>query len=223
MKAHPTQPQTQTLVVLANSCKNNGRCLAGKRLTNGRFGGWVRPVSAHPTGALTLADQALTDGTTPALLDVVTVPVRGPAPMGFQSENHLIHAQYAWSRVGRLDATRLPALVDPVATLWINGHSTAAGCNDRVPAERLAELDHSLILIGPLTVWLHVAWEKLRARFVHQAVTYDLVVTDPNLKAAYAGHPNGVVAQRPDSFVCASLAPPWNGYAYKLAASILSP
>lgn len=223
MKAHPTPPETQTLVVLANSCKNNGRCLAGKRLANDRFGPWIRPVSAHPTGTLTLEDQALTDGTTPALLDVVTVPVRCPAPMGFQSENHLIHSQYYWSRVGRLDAARLPELVDPVATLWINGHSTVAGCNDRVPEDRLAALDHSLLLIGPLNVWLHVAGEKLRARFVHQAVTYDLVVTDPALKAAYAGHPTGVVEPRPDSFVCVSLAPPWNGYAYKLAAAILTP
>ncbi|MTW23128.1 dual OB domain-containing protein [Allochromatium palmeri] len=223
MKAHPTQPQTKTLVVLANSCKNNGRCLAGKALANDRFGAWIRPVSAHPTGALTLEHQAFNDSTTPALLDVVTVPVRRPAPLGFQSENHLIHSQYYWSRVGRLDAARLPELVDPVAPLWINGHSTVAGCNDRVPEDRLAELDHSLILIGPVTVWLHVAWEKLRARFVHQAVTYDLVVTDPDLKAAYAGRPDGVLEQQPNSFVCVSLAPPWNGYAYKLAAAILTP
>lgn len=223
MKAHPTQPHTKTLVVLANSCKNNGRCLAGKRLANDGFGAWIRPVSAHPTGALTLEHQAFTDGSTPALLDVVTVPVRRPDPRGFQSENHLIHSQYYWSRVGRLDAARLPELVDPVEALWINGYSTVDGRNDRVPEDRLAELDHSLLLIGPVTVWLHVAWEKLRARFVHQTVTYDLVVTDPDLKAAYAGRPDGVVAQRPDSFVCVSLAPPWNGYAYKLAAAILTP
>ncbi|MBK1645218.1 hypothetical protein CKO25_11310 [Thiocapsa imhoffii] len=204
MKANPTQ--AQTLVILANSCKHNGRCLAGKRLTNGHVGGWVRPVSAQPTGALTLTDQTLTDGTTPALLDLVKVPLRHPAPCDFQSENHLIHPQRDWTRVGRLNAAGLSHLVDPDATLWINGFSSFRGCNDRVPQNRLADLDHSLILIGPVSVALHVASGQLRARFIHQDVTYDLAVTDPDLKAACAGRPDGVAASHPDSFVCVSLA-----------------
>ncbi|NEV63524.1 dual OB domain-containing protein [Thiorhodococcus minor] len=213
---------TKTLVVLANSCKHNARCLAGKELTLHGLGDWVRPVSALPTGELLPLERRLVGGGEPALLDVVEVPLQGPSPAGFQTENHRVAPAGGWVKRGWLDPQWLHAAVDDCPTLWVNGYSSSAGCNDRLPEPLLAELQTSLALIGPIEVELRVLGEKVRARFVYQAVTYDLCVTDPRIKATYAARAEGCYGLGA-AFVCLSLAPAWHGYAYKLAAAIMTP
>ena len=211
---------TKTLGVLANSCKHNGRCVAGKELSANQLGAWVRPTSNHPNGELHAFDQRLVGGGQLALLDVVDVPLSLPAPNGFQSENHQLAPGTSWVKRGRLDWAALGQAVDLCETLWLNGYSSGGGGNDRVPAERVAELDSSLLLIGPLCVDLHVLGNRVRARFVHRGTVYNLSVTDPLIKAFYAQLADGWY-RLDEVFLCVSLAPVWNGYAYKLAAAII--
>ena len=213
---------SKTLVLLANSCKNGGRCFAGKEVVDGRVGAWVRPTGAGFGGAIQPFEQRLADGTLPGVLDVVEVALHRPDPTGFQSENHRIASGLPWSYRGRLSRAALHRLVDPCATLWLNGFSSAGGCNDRIPEDQLERLDTSLCFIGPVAVTLSVGAGKVRASFHHRQVRHDLCVTDPTIKAAYAAcaddwYPLG------EAFICASLAPVWNGYAYKLAAAIMTP
>ena len=40
--------------------------------------------------------------------------------------------KFYWEKAGRLSASDLPVLTDPIALLWIDGHSTYNGLNDRV-------------------------------------------------------------------------------------------
>ncbi len=213
---------SKTLVVLANSCKHNGRCVAGKEVTHRRFGAWIRPTSNRPTGELSAFDQRLVSGGQPAVLDVVDVPLSRPAPAGFQAENVLIAPGAGWVRRGRLSWASLRQAVDACDTLWLNGYSSVAGCNDRVPGARLDALDSSLRLIGPLCVDLHVTAGKVRARFDYRRTVYNLSVTDPWIKAAYGPRMDGWF-RLDQAFVCVSLAPVWHGYAYKLAAAIIPP
>jgi hypothetical protein len=213
---------TKTLVVLANSCKNTGRCLAGKEVKGGRFGAWVRPTSARPGGELTFFEQRLAGGAQPSLLDVVDVPLAGPAPAGFQAENHRTAPSVGWQKHGQLDARLLRGAVDDCPALWINGYSSGGGVNDRVPEHRLGELTTSLYLIGPLSVDLRAMGAKVRARFVYRHVVHNLSVTDPRIKEAYAALPHGWY-RRDQVFLSVSLAPPFYGYAYKLAAAIIMP
>jgi hypothetical protein len=213
---------SKTLVVLANSCKHNGRCVAGKEIARSRFGGWIRPTSSQPSGELLASDQRLSGGGSLALLDVVEVPLAQPAPTGFQAENHRLVPGAAWVKRGRLSWTALGQAVDRCENLWLDGYSSGGGRHDRVPAERVAELETSLLLIGPLRVDLLVIGTRVRARFSHQGRVYNLAVTDPWIKAHYARLADG--CYRLDAvFLCLSLAPVWNGYAYKLAAAILLP
>jgi hypothetical protein len=60
----------------------------------------------------------------------------------------------------------------------------------------------------------------VRARFVHAGRVYNLSVTDPWVKGAYARRPHGWYGFG-ETFLCLSLAPVFNGFAYKLAAAIL--
>jgi len=122
---------------------------------------------------------------------------------------------------GRLDDAALSRAVDAGA-LWLDGYSSGGGMNDRVPEQRLAEVDTSLRLVGPLWLELQVLGARVRARFVHRGTIYNLSVTDPWVKTAYAHRPDGWYGFD-QAFLCLSLAPVWNGYAYKLAAAIIPP
>lgn len=213
---------SKTLVVLANSCKHNGRCVAGKEVAHSRFGDWIRPTSNRPSGELNAFEQYLVGGDRLAVLDIVEVPLSRPDPAGFQGENHLIAADAHWVKRGRMRWTSLGQAVDDRAALWFNGYSSGGGSNDRVPEGRIDELDSSLLLIGPLSVDLHVIGTRVRARFIYHGAVYNLSVTDPWVKAAYAPLPDGWY-RLDQVFLCVSLAPVWHGYAYKLAAAIIPP
>ncbi|WP_295542558.1 hypothetical protein [uncultured Thiohalocapsa sp.] len=208
-----------TLVVLANSCKHNGRCVAGKAITNRRFGRWIRPTSAHRSGALYADDLPVLGGPL-APLDVVEVPLSHQAPAGFQAENYRIAPGKLWVKRGRLSTAALNRAVDPAGALWLDGYSSGGGDNDRVPEQRLGEADGSLRLIGPLPLHLQVVGGRVRARFEHAGRIYNLSVTDPWVKAAYTGRLDGWYGFG-EAFLCLSLAPVFNGFAYKLAAAII--
>ncbi len=78
------------IVCLANSRKYSERCVAGLEVEGTQLSNWVRPVSRLPMGELGLSERKLTDGSDPALLDILEVPLLGLRPLGCQTENHLI-------------------------------------------------------------------------------------------------------------------------------------
>lgn len=140
------------MVCLANSRKPNGRCVAGIELG----GHWIRPVSAREHGAVSEYEREYADGSDPRVLDVVDVPLLQPRPWHYQQENWLLDPQRRWVRVGRSVWGDLAEVALEPGPLWVNGDSTYAGHNDRVPFSAALEQNWSLALVHVPSVQLNV-------------------------------------------------------------------
>ena len=86
---------TKTIVVLANSIKKGGRCLAGKELLSSSgdqydVGGWIRPVTTKDGGAVSENSMSLALGHQPEPLEIIELPFEGPEPLSHQPENWLL-------------------------------------------------------------------------------------------------------------------------------------
>lgn len=84
------------ILCLVNSLKHGDRCIAGIDLTTGE---WVRPVSDLEDGRIT-ASMRLIDGTEPALLDILEIPLSEASSTAQNCENRSL-LPGAWKRVGQ--------------------------------------------------------------------------------------------------------------------------
>jgi len=221
-----------TVVCLANSRKPpSGRCIAGKQRAGSGYGKWVRPVSVRPTHEISEEERRFEDGTTPQLLDVITIPLIAPTPVGHQTENVLIDARYYWAKVGSATWGDLGAMLDRPPTLWTNGNSTYHGSNDRVGATAAASLKTSLLLIRPDDLRIRVSAEsqyegpprrRVRAMFHYNGVYYSLILTDPVTEQTLLARPDADHTV-PEAYLTISLSEPHSdGDCYKLAAALMA-
>jgi len=217
-------------VCLANSRKTGGRCVAGKEISeSGHPGNWIRPVSAREHEEIRESEQRLGDGAKPRVLDVIDVPVIRARPKGYQQENWLLDPKRRWAKVGRIAWGNLPRWADQSETLWINGHNSGSGLNDRVPEDLAYSLDSSLSLIKieRLEVLISRNLEnnayRLRGRFSYRGNVYSLRITDPVSEQAATELGSGSFVVDDDRFLTVSLGEPFEGFAYKLIAAIIRP
>lgn len=224
---------SKTIVVLANSKKPSGRCIAGraviKRKGQLQFGGWIRPVSSM--GGIRLTDSKFEEGGQPQLLDIVRVPITKHDPKKEQPENYLIDPQYYWEKKGRLSPTKLVELVEEPDTLWLRD----ALHSDYVTAESIVEKppDQSLYFIRSEILILNLYWwsgrKQTKAMFHYRGINYNLKVTDPAvLRFAERQFPEQGASDKrltlPNSdnyYLCISLAGEWKNKHYKLVAGII--
>jgi len=224
--------EVRRIVCLANSRKIAGRCIAGREWGPGKgAGGWIRPVSARESQEVSEYERQYEDGSDPRLLDIIDIPMKRPQPEGCQSENWLLDPEYYWEKVGSYSPLELSVLVDPVEPLWIDGHSTYHGRNDRIPIDAGGEIRTSLRLIGVEEFTLRVfapgeafgnAKRRVQGRFVHAGRGYSLWVTDPTYERRYLSKLDGTYRIG----VChltISLGEPYGGAFYKLIAAIIEP
>ena len=222
----------KTILCLAVSRKPPaGRCVAGREVDQNGFGDWVRPVSERPTREISEEERRFENGRQPAVLDVLQITMRQHVPERHQQENHEIDANYYWRRRRHADWDELQGAVEQVnGPLWVNGVSTYNGLNDQVEEAQLDEFDRSLYLVRPENLHLIVSVDgaafgnprrRVRADFVLSGHHYRLVVTDPPIEEQYLHH----VGEYPleEALVCVSLADAYKGYAYKLAATVITP
>ena len=121
-------PYVKRIVVLANSYKTGGTCIAGKEVLAAGYGGWIRPVSERAGEELSWSEAQYRRGQRPKLLDVIDVPVLGPsAGRSHQAENHLIDAARRCVRVGQHPVEAVAELRDEPETLWTNCGNTFGG------------------------------------------------------------------------------------------------
>lgn len=218
------------IVCLANSRKLSGRCIAGREWIEARAGCWMRPVSAREGREVSEYERQYEDGSDPRVLDVIDVPVLGPCPKDYQSENRLLDPEYYWEKAGRLSWLDLPSLVDLVAPLWIDGYSTYNGLNDKISLEKIATVDHSLRLVHVDSLRLLVCRpgeafgnnkRRVQGRFSHAGGDYALWVTDPIFERRYLAKLDGDY-EIGECYLTISLGEPYQGACYKLIAAIIA-
>lgn len=234
---------SKSILVLANSLKKGGRCIAGREvlwLPDGRwhFGKWVRPVSRHGDGELFREETTKVDGNLVGVMEFAEVSLAENQNEPCQPENWFISGLRCWSAIGR--SAKLPptaALEEHPRDLWID----KAEQNDRISPNRLAELSpgFSLVVIRPEQLTL-VWWSqmntfkkqvqnKFRAHFTYNGLAHELSLTDPLASDRYC-RPMPALGEKPrmlplksanGPLVCVSLTPVFQGFHYKVAATIL--
>lgn len=178
----------EEIIVLANSLKMRGRCIAG---ISTETGAWIRPVSATGEGELYPSDFAV-DGREPGLLDVVRFPCHGPAPAPAQPENVLL-ADGPWRFTQRLEPGQAYA---ELARFLAPGPDLLGTRSRGIPeVEADGGVGASLALVEPDEVPEFVVRRSvgLSARVVFELASqpYDLPVTDPSLKTTMLGAGEG--------------------------------
>src|SRR2546421_12398920 len=137
----------KTFLCFANSWKKGGTCVAGKELLGANIGGWIRPVSNRATHEIAPIERRYQAGTLADVLDAIEVSLHSHCPLAHQTENHIIDSTRPWKKSGSVTWSQVQASVDAVpGPLWLNGHSTTHGANDKVPKILLAGLADSLKL-----------------------------------------------------------------------------
>ena len=221
---------TKRIVCLANSRKMSGRCIAGKELSpDGRPGGWIRPVSDRESEEVSEYERQYEDRSDPRVLDVIDVPVIQAKPKDYQQENWLLDPKYYWEKIRSVAKDELGQFIDPVTSLWINGHSTVNGMNDRIPVSVADSLDNSLHLVRVNGLELVVTTpgrdfgnnrRSVQGRFRYNDMDYWLRVTDPVCERQYLQFTDGSYPIG-EAFLTISLGEPHRGYSYKLIAAII--
>jgi len=91
------------LICLANSEKNNERCIAG---IDKETGEWIRPVGPGPDGEVS-AHLRRVEGKEPEILDIIRMTLDEEAEThGFQTENRTI-VSTAWKKVGHVNVDKV--------------------------------------------------------------------------------------------------------------------
>jgi len=237
---------TKLLLILANSLKRGGRCIAGREVlwrpdARWYLGPWIRPVGTHGQGELHLAETLLPDATPVQVLDFAAVTLQQHEGRADQPENWLVSGDGTgippiWAKPDRIvKPPPLHALEEHPANLWID----KAEMNDRISPHRLQELHpgSSLAIIKPQD--LTVAWwteqnavknrpqHKYQARFHYHDLYYRLSLTDPLATARLCtpmpplGAPPLTATIPDEPLLCISLTPVFGGFHYKVAATIL--
>jgi hypothetical protein len=224
----------RTIVCLANSRKPpSGRCIAGKELNNGQIGAWLRPVSDRQGHEVSEIERRYENGRRAQLLDVIQVPLIQPAPQGHQIENHVLDKRYCWVKQGVATWEQVVAAVDLADNaFWGNSRSTFHGTNDKVSEADVARIGGSLRLVRVNDLAMRVRTEegfennpsrrRVRGSFTVLGNHFLLSVTDPEMEERYLAQPDGEYAIG-DAVVCVSMVEVWNGFAFRVIASIITP
>lgn len=215
------------MIVLANSSKMGGRCVAGISVSDGS---WIRPVSGREEGELRPGECAVR-GQAPRCLDIVRFTYSEHLSDPAQPENVLIDGG-DWGLVDRVE----PA--DAYSHLYkhLEPGPELLGGIERGISNDVAEagLDASLCLIEPDTIEFRTASpfnpgqaRKARTEFQLAAQSWDMGLTDsvvaPKLRQAPLGdhslselgipEPNHVL-------LTVSLTQPLGDTRWKLAAAV---
>lgn len=226
---------SKKIFVLANSVKKRQRCVAGREVIKESdgveyWGEWIRPVTLHDEGAINPLECRLQDGTNLVLFDIIQVPLTSNENSPTQPENWYIQKGAQWRKISTGSRAEAWDLVEAPKNLWLE----AGVKQDRVtPEYLLSQKSHrSLYLIQPVNFRFFVEMNYLnnktvRGLFKYNEYIYDFSMTDPLVRQKYfPDFPNvplgtKVLEQKNDLLICVSLTPVWNGYHYKIIASVI--
>jgi len=207
----------KTIIIFANSVKNHNHCVAGKDIETKK---WIRPVSMLEEKELTTEQCTCDNSPEPVkLLQKVSIYLLNFDPLINQPENYLV-SDKKWVLSGSINRIDVKSYLDMPDSLWIDGENQ----NDRVAynlieTKRL-QIFQSLYLI--VVEKIHICWKdraqwnqkpQRRGKFIYNNVEYDLALTDPNFERYEE-------QDLSDKYLCISLGGQFNGFCYKIIASI---
>ena len=231
---------SKRIIVLANSIKKSARCVAGIDVGTGKAlvpAGWIRPVSGESEGELEPRHMQMNDGAPLTPFDIVDVPLTQYAKDTIHPEDWIVDAGTKWTRVGHMDAKTLGLLEEQPKDLWLEPTSHRVGVTGSFLSSRPKH--QSLYLIRPTDLRIELSYEhnpfknynqrKTRTRFVYREHEYLMSLTDPAFTAKHCtkypalGEAPAII--RPPygdkCLLCVSLTPEFNGYHYKIVATVL--
>ncbi len=220
------------ILVLANSFKCHGRCIAGRELlpNSAALGPWIRPISDHGEGEFNGYETCLTGGSQVEVPQCVSIPLDRWANDPCQPENWLIHGVGNWRDVSK-EHPKVPLarLMECPPDLW----HEPGGFSDAVSHRWLqsAPPPQSLYVIRPENLRIRVesrdGKEKWRAVFRFKGIGYNFSITDPVFLHKYTAWPRGktLPIEAPlrccdHCLLCVSLGRMWQGKHFKLVATI---
>jgi hypothetical protein len=201
---------TDTIVVFANSVKHGQHCVAGKKLSDRQ---WIRPVS-NESGAELSHKQAQYRNPYGVFnvkpLQKIAMGFERPVPLVHQPENYLINDDI-WEQRYSISQDNIEDYEDSPNNLWGVGGRVAH--NDIEMSHVIIRQSLYLIRVDQLKLFIEAS-KKRRASFVYNGDAYELPVTDPGFSSFYNGE------KQPFGMICISLGEEFNGYCYKLVATI---
>ncbi|MEZ7198816.1 dual OB domain-containing protein [Pseudodesulfovibrio karagichevae] len=216
-----------TFLCLAKSWKKGGVCIAGKKVENNYVTGWIRPISNHDEGGISLAERRYADRTDPQILDYIECGVGEHCPNGAQTENYLI-ANSRWAKIGVHNGS-VAQYCDTPDSLWGIGSSTRNGINDKITEVLASALDESLYLISldEATVLVREEIEyggdtktRVRLSFQYGGHPYILSLSDDVRKQYYLEQGIGEYPLE-NCHIAVSLSTPYHDHCYKVVAGII--
>lgn len=234
------QDNKKKFVVLSKSIKYGQNCVAGREINHNEseltLGPWIRPVSDHDKGAVSTLEIMLKDGGLPHFLDIIEIEVDRNENNPIQPENWLIEKK-RWKKTGRIDVDSVfKHFIERPANLWEGSFCQP----DRISTDEYirSEYNSSLCIIKPETFSMEICvifnefegreQKRRRGKFLYNGVNYDLAITDPEIDRKYFRHFPGIddgikqiTMDVEKCLLCISLTPEFNGYHYKLIATVI--
>lgn len=221
---------TKRIIVLADSYKHGGRCIAGVEIPGNGSNVWIRPVSDREGEAISDRERTYADGTLCTYFDVVDIDFLEPTPHKCHTENWLIDSRTQWRKVGSIGFSDLSELIDTGLRLWLNGRKTWAGLNDEMTEGDSDGYDYSigLIRVPRATVILETSERynsrSVRVDFFYNLARYRLKLTDVAAKSWFLVNKRDGSYRCDDCFLTISLSEPTDktgseiNFRYKLVA-----
>jgi DNA-binding MarR family transcriptional regulator len=180
------------IIILANSIKHNGRCIAGKDIKSGE---WVRIVPLNENRAFTDAElyELYGDRKGPELLDIISIAFSYKKPLNYHPEDEYIKSESKWEKTGSIaNVEDINKLVDTED--WVSNTTNISGKSDRIES---AHFDTNKLLISLQLIRLdgyknrpvikyqykqNKNYYRPRLCFDLNGYNYDLVVTYPKYR-----------------------------------------
>lgn len=207
---------TKQILVLANSYKEGGLCLAGKDLITKE---WIRPVSNEEGNCISKKYSHITP------LDTITIDIKKYSPLKEQPENYILNSIEYINSVSFKNNSFLDEFVDNPKSLWCYGDRQDRESHKNITNNSYNHQSLYLIKVDRLTITVvpnYNGYKKLIGEFYYNKLNYKFSITD-RAYCQYKNHDVGFTMIKKNKYLCISLGALFEatGHHYKLIAAIL--
>jgi len=179
------------IVILANSRRHDGHCIAGKDITTGE---WIRPINILGRGQVRVDQSAFLgsdfqslgmDVSGPQLLDCVRIGFGNDCALYYQPENKFIDGN-PWEKIGRISSHRISEFMDTAEHCFLRNsdiHHSYIPANELVTTPSMMSLNFLHLIRRENNVEIiHTTnmrnKPQHRMKFDYGSKNYNLAITD---------------------------------------------